>query len=52
MITAEELQTKLRDVKLNGNACAYTLEKCESLVPMINAINEIKKERRMIQRLI
>ena len=48
MITAEELRIKLRDVKLNGNACAYTLEKCESLVPVINAINEIKKIRNAV----
>jgi quinolinate synthase len=47
-MTAEELYEKLRDVKVNGSFCAYSLEKCASLVPMINAINEIKKTRNAV----
>ncbi len=43
MVTAEGLFHKLQNVKVNGALCTYTLEKCASLVPMINAINEIKK---------
>ena len=48
MMTAEELQAKLRNVKVNGAACSYTLEKCATLVPVINAINEIKKLRNAV----
>lgn len=44
-MTAEELYRKLRDVKVNGAFCAYSLEKCASLVPTINLINELKKTR-------
>ncbi|HLP43576.1 MAG TPA: quinolinate synthase NadA [Fibrobacteria bacterium] len=47
-MTAEELYEKLRDVKVNGSLCAYSLEKCASLVPLINAINEIKKARNAV----
>jgi quinolinate synthase len=43
MMTAEELFAKLRNVKVNGALCTYTLEKCASLIPLVNAINEIKK---------
>lgn len=48
MMTAEELQAKLQNVKINGAACSYTLEKCQSLVPLINSINEIKKIRNAV----
>ena len=48
MMTAQELFEKLRNVKVNGALCAYTLEKCETLVPLINAINEIKKTRNAV----
>ncbi len=48
MMTAEQLQAKLANVKVNGAACSYTLDKCASLVPMINAINEIKKQRNAV----
>lgn len=47
-MTAEELYGKLKDVKVNGALCAYSLEKCASLIPMINAINEIKKARNAV----
>lgn len=47
-MTAEELYEKLRDVKVNGALCAYSLEKCASLIPMINAINELKKARNAV----
>jgi quinolinate synthase len=47
-MTAEELYAKLKDIKVNGAFCAYTLEKCATLVPMINAINEIKRSRNAV----
>lgn len=48
MMTAEELFEKLKNVKVNGALCTYTLEKCASLIPLINAINEIKKIRNAV----
>jgi quinolinate synthase len=47
-MTAEELYAKLRDVKVNGALCAYSLEKCASLVPTINLINELKQARNAV----
>lgn len=47
-MTPEELHQKLRDVRINTQACEYTLEKCETLVPVINAINALKKERNAV----
>jgi len=47
-MTGAELHAKLREVKINGAACAYTPEKCETLVPLINAINALKKERNAV----
>lgn len=48
MMTAEELFEKLQHVKVNGALCTYTLEKCATLVPLINAINEIKKVKNAV----
>lgn len=48
MLTAPELFDRLKNVRINGNACNYSLEKCEQLVPLINAINAIKKERNAV----
>ncbi len=47
-MTAEELYDKLKDVRISGGACAYTLEKIEAMMPMINAINALKKERNAV----
>ncbi len=48
MMTAPELFERLKASKIGGKACTYTLEKCEELVPVINAINEIKKQRNAV----
>lgn len=47
-MTGEELYAKLKDVRISGGACEYTPEKCESMVPLINAINALKKERNAV----
>jgi quinolinate synthase len=46
--TAEELHSELKDIKLNGNTCLYSLEKCSTIVPQINAINKLKEEKNAI----
>ena len=48
MQTAEQLFNKLKNVKVNGALCSYTMEKCESMMPMIQAINEIKNQRNAV----
>ena len=44
-ITAEQLYQKLKDVKIGGQVCQYSREKCEELTPLINEINELKREK-------
>ena len=47
-ITAEELHTTLKDIKVGGVVCHYSLKKCEELVPLINEINELKEEKNAV----
>jgi quinolinate synthase len=47
-MTGAELYDKLKDVRISGGACAYTPEKVESMMPLINAINALKKERNAV----
>ncbi|RAP29329.1 quinolinate synthase [Candidatus Marinamargulisbacteria bacterium SCGC AG-343-D04] len=46
--TAELLFNHLKDVTLGGSICVYTLDICETLVPKINAIMKLKKEKNAI----
>ncbi|RAP37771.1 quinolinate synthase, partial [Candidatus Marinamargulisbacteria bacterium SCGC AAA071-K20] len=46
--TAKELFNSLQHVKLGGNTCLYTLEKCEELVPIVNSILKLKQEKNAI----
>jgi quinolinate synthase len=48
MFTAESLYSKLNNVKIGSNICNYSLSKCEELVPIINEINKIKKEKNAV----
>ncbi len=48
MITAHDLYQKLRHIKLGGTTCVYTPEKCESMAPIINQINTLKKQKNAI----
>ena len=45
MQTAEELYQKLKNIRVDNPLCTYTYEKCERLIPLINAILELKKEK-------
>ena len=47
-ITAEELHVKLKNVRVGATVCQYSLKKCEELVPYINEINELKKEKNAV----
>ncbi len=45
MITAESLFKKLSHITLGGTVCRYSLEFCEKYAPIINKINQLKKEK-------
>ena len=48
MITAEQLHEKLQHVTIGGTSCQYPIEKCEELAPLINRVNELKKEKNAV----
>ena len=43
-MNAEELYNRLNKVQPGAVLCHYTREKCESMIPLINEINELKKK--------
>lgn len=43
-ISAEQLYTKVKDIKLGSNNCLYTFEKCQKMAPLINEINDLKNQ--------
>ncbi len=45
IMTPEELYNKLKNVRVGGSVCQYSLKKCEELVVLINEINALKKEK-------
>ena len=46
--TTQSLYETLKDVTLGGSICLYTKEICEKLVPKINEINKLKKEKNAV----
>lgn len=46
--TAQQLYETLKNIKVGGSVCTYSLKKCEELVPMINEINELKAEKNAV----
>jgi len=44
-ITAQQLYDKLKNVKVGGTVCHYSLKKCEEMVPTINEIIDLKEEK-------
>lgn len=47
-ISSVELFDKLKSIQTDNPLCAYTKERCESLAPLINAIEELKAEKNAI----
>lgn len=43
--TPLDLYNALKDVKVGGTTCKFTMEKCEEIAPVINEINRLKKEK-------
>src|ERR1043165_9949891 len=46
--SALQLYEKLKNIKVGGTVCHYSLKKCEELVPIINEINELKEEKNAV----
>jgi quinolinate synthase len=47
-MTAQELFNRLKSIQPGAVLCSYTMEYCEKLIPIINEINELKKERNAV----
>ncbi|MCK5015178.1 MAG: quinolinate synthase NadA, partial [Candidatus Omnitrophica bacterium] len=47
-ISAEDLYETLRNIKVGGTVCHFSLKKCEELVPTINEINELKEKKNAV----
>lgn len=47
-ITAKELYETLKDIKVGAKVCQFSLKKCEELVPTINKINALKREKNAV----
>ncbi len=47
-ITPEQLYQRLKNIKVGGTVCQYSLRKCAELAPLINEINELKAEQKAV----
>ena len=47
-LTAEQLHESLKNIKVGGSVCHYSLKKCAELVPAINEINELKDHKKAV----
>ena len=47
-LSAEQLHEKLKNIKVGGTVCHYSLKKCAELIPIINEINELKEEKNAV----
>lgn len=45
---ANELFQKLKDVRLGGATCLYTMDMCQEMAPKVQRIRELKKEKEAI----
>lgn len=48
MITAEQLYDKLKDIRVGHPLCRFTEQSCETLLPVIDRIEELKHEKNAI----
>ncbi len=47
-ITAGRLYQRLKNIKIGGTVCQYSLKKCEELIVLINEINRLKQEKNAV----
>ena len=48
MLTAEKLHEKLKNIRVGSPFCEFTLDVCADLLPMIQRIEELKREKNAI----
>ena len=48
MITAEQIYEKLKDIHVGNPVCQFTKENCELLLPIIERIENLKREKNAI----
>ena len=48
MITAEKLYEKLKNIQVGNPICQFTREHCELLLPTIERIEDLKREKNAI----
>lgn len=47
-LTAQELYEKLKNIKVGGSVCQYSLKKCEEYIPVVNEIRRLKAEKNAV----
>ena len=47
-MTAHELYVKLKNIRLGGQVCQYSLKKCEELVSVVNEIQRLKIDKNAV----
>jgi len=47
-ITPDQLFEKLKNIKVGANTCLFTLEKCQKITPLINEINDLKRQKNAV----
>ena len=48
MITAKQLYDKLKNIRVGNSYCQFTEKSCENLLPTIEHIEELKREKNAI----
>jgi quinolinate synthase len=48
LMTPQDLYESLRNIRIGGNVCQYSLKKCEELVVTINEIQRLKEKRNAV----
>ena len=47
-ITPQQLYNTLKNIRVGGSVCQYSLKKCEEFAPLINEINDLKEQKNAV----
>lgn len=47
-VSAQQLYERLRNIRVGGTVCHYSLKKCEELAPVVNEILRLKEEKNAV----
>lgn len=47
-LTSQQLYDKLKNIKVGGKVCQYSLKKCEEYIPLVNKILRLKQEKNAV----